>query len=138
MDSIGEFRSFILIWRYVTIVVIIINVKGIGDNKAEKKLLIVDGKGEFDQNILALGNNFRIQYEQLLKAYNGGHCGIILIKNVTTTAKGDQYLTAQHYTILTKVVDEATRIHLLQLHNKLLSAQSTFKEVNSYAFLCII
>jgi len=101
-------------------------------------LLIVDGKGEFDQDVFALGNNFRIQYEQLLKAYNGGHYGIILIKNVTTTTKGDQYLTAQHYTILTKVVDEATQTHLLQLHNKLLSAQSTFKEVNSYPFLCII
>ncbi len=84
--------------------------------------MIVNGKGEFDQDVLALGNNFKIQYEQLLKAYNGGHCGIILIKNVTTTTKGDQYFTAQHYTILTKVVDEVTRTHLLQLHNKLLSA----------------
>jgi len=44
-----------------------------------------------------------------LKAYNGGHCGMVLIKNVTTTTtKGNQYLRAQHYTILTKVVDKAT------------------------------
>jgi hypothetical protein len=33
---------------------------------------------------------------------------MVLIKNVTTTSKGDRYLRAQHYTILTKVVDEAT------------------------------
>jgi hypothetical protein len=31
---------------------------------------------------------------------------MVLIKNVTTTSKGNQYLRAQHYTILTKVVDE--------------------------------
>jgi hypothetical protein len=33
---------------------------------------------------------------------------MVLIKSVTTTSKGDQYLKAQHYTILTKVVDEVT------------------------------
>jgi hypothetical protein len=43
------------------------------------------------------------------KAYNGGCCGMVLIKNVTTTTKGDQYLRAQHYIILTKVVDKAIR-----------------------------
>jgi hypothetical protein len=32
---------------------------------------------------------------------------MILIKNVTIISKGDHYLKAQHYTILTKVVDEA-------------------------------
>jgi hypothetical protein len=34
--------------------------------------LIVDGEGEFDQNVLVLGNNFKIEYEQFLEAYNGG------------------------------------------------------------------
>jgi hypothetical protein len=34
--------------------------------------LIVDGEGEFDQNVLVLGNNFKIEYEQLLEVYNGG------------------------------------------------------------------
>ncbi len=37
-----------------------------------KKLLITIGKGEFDQDVFVLGNNFRINYEQLLEAYNGG------------------------------------------------------------------
>jgi hypothetical protein len=50
--------------------------------------LIADGKGEFDQNIFTLGNNFKIKYVQFLEAYNGGHCAMVLIKNVTTT-KGD-------------------------------------------------
>jgi hypothetical protein len=54
--------------------------------------LIIDGKGKFDQDVIALGNNFKTRYEQLIKAYNRGHCGMVLIKNVTTTTKGDRYL----------------------------------------------
>jgi hypothetical protein len=80
----------------------------------------------------------KIEYEQLLEAYNVGHCAMVLIKNVTTTTKGDRYLKAQHYTILTRVVDKAIRTHFLQFHNKLSNVQSTFKEVNSCPFLCII
>ncbi len=57
-------------------------------------MLIIDGKCEFDQNVFALGNNFRTKYEQLLKAHNGSHSGVVLIKNVTTTTKGDRYLKA--------------------------------------------
>ncbi len=68
-------------------------------------MLIADGEGEFDQDIIAFSNNFKIKYEQFLEAYNGGHCAMVLIKNVTTTKK-DWYLKAQHYTILTKVVDK--------------------------------
>jgi hypothetical protein len=52
-------------------------------------LLIVDGEGEFDQNIIVFGNNFRIQYEQLFEAYNQGQCAMVLIKNATTTSKGN-------------------------------------------------
>ncbi len=89
MDSIKEFRSFIQSWKFITIVIIVIGVKGIKDNKDEKQLLVVDGEGEFDQNILALGNNFIIKYEQLFEAYNEGQCTMVLVKNVTTTLKGD-------------------------------------------------
>jgi len=71
-------------------------------------LLITHGEGEFDKNVFVLGNNFRIKYEQLLEAYNGGQCAMVLIKNVTTTSKGNRYLRAHYYTILTKVVDEVT------------------------------
>ncbi len=47
------------------------------------------GESEFDQNILTIGNNFRTKYEQHLEAYNGGQSVMVLIKNVTTTSKGD-------------------------------------------------
>jgi hypothetical protein len=63
---------------------------------------------------------------------------MVLIKNVTTTIKGDQYLKVQHYTILTKVVDKTIRAHLLLFHNKLSCVQFAFKEVNSFPLLCII
>jgi hypothetical protein len=33
---------------------------------------------------------------------------MVLINNVTKTSQGDQYLKAQHYTILAKVIDETT------------------------------
>ncbi len=62
---------------------------------------------------------------------------MVLINNVTTS-KGDRYLKAQHYTILTKVIDETIQVRLLQLHNKLSNVQFAFKEVNSFPILCII
>jgi hypothetical protein len=100
--------------------------------------LIVDGESEFIQDVLTFANNFKTKYDQLLEVYNGGQCVMLLIKNVTTTSKGDQYLKEQHYTILTKVVDETTRVCLLQLHNKLSNAQHALKEVSLFPILCII
>ncbi len=102
-------------------------------------MLIVDGDDEFDQDIFALRNNFRTEYEQLLKAYTKGHlCDGFNQECDNNTNKRKLYLRAQHYTILTKVVNKTIRAHLLQFRNKLLSAQSAFKEVNSFPFFCII
>jgi len=113
MDSIKKFRNSIQSWRYVTIAIIVIGVRGIGDNKGEKQSLILDEKGEFDQDVLTFGYNFKTKYQQLLKAYNGGQCAMGIIKNVTTTTKGDRYLKAKHYTILIKIVDKTTQTQLL-------------------------
>ncbi len=52
--------------------VIVIGVRGGGDNGGKKQLMTVDGEGEFDQDVFAMGNNFILKYEQLLEAYNGG------------------------------------------------------------------
>jgi len=38
---------------------------------------------------------------------------MVLIKNVTTTTKGDRYLKTQHYTILIKIIDKTIQVHLL-------------------------
>jgi hypothetical protein len=138
MELISEFQNFIHSWRSATIAKIVINARGIGDNKVEKKLLIVNGKGEFHRNILAFGNNFRTKYDRLLEVYNGSQCVMLLIKNVTTTSKKDRYLRAQNYTILTKVVNEAIQVRLFQLHSKLSSAQPALKEVSLFPIICII
>jgi hypothetical protein len=63
MDSIGEFRSSIQSWRSSTIVIIIIVVKGIGDNKCGKQLLIANGEGEFALDVFIFDNNFKTKYE---------------------------------------------------------------------------
>ncbi len=67
MDFIREFRSSIQNWRSITIVVIVIGVRRIKDSKGEQRLLIANGEGEFDQNVLVLGNNFKTKYKQLLE-----------------------------------------------------------------------
>jgi hypothetical protein len=72
MDSIREIRSSLQSWSLATISFIIVGVKGGRNNKGENQLLIADGKGEFDQDVIILGNNFKIEYEQLLEIYNGG------------------------------------------------------------------
>jgi hypothetical protein len=46
--------------------------------------LIVDGEGEFDQDVFALGNNFKIEYEELFEAYNKNQCVMVFIKNVAS------------------------------------------------------
>jgi hypothetical protein len=52
---------------FTTIVVIVTGVRGIGDNKGEKKLLITNGKVEFNPKKITFGNNFKIEYEQFLR-----------------------------------------------------------------------
>jgi hypothetical protein len=54
--------------------------------------LIIDGEHEFDQNVLTLGNNFRIEYEQFLEVSNGDHYAMVLIKNAIIATKGNRYL----------------------------------------------
>jgi len=72
MDLIRKFQNSIHSWRFATIAIIVIGVRGIKDNKVEKQLLIADGKGEFQLDVLTLTNNFKTKYDQLLEAYNAG------------------------------------------------------------------
>jgi len=106
MDSIKEFIKSVQSWKFATIVFIIISAREIKDSKGEKQLLIIDIKGEFDNDVLTISNNFKAKYEQFLEVYKWKSMCLVLIKNMTTTSKGNQYLRAQHYTILTKVVDK--------------------------------
>jgi hypothetical protein len=63
-----------------------------GESKHEKELMIVNGEGEFNQNVLVLGNQFRIEYDQLVEAKDYGQFAIMLVKNVTTTIISDRFL----------------------------------------------
>jgi hypothetical protein len=62
-----------------------------GESKHEKQM-IVDGEGEFNQDVLVLGNQFKIKYDQLVEAKNYGRCAMVLVKNVTTTIISDRFL----------------------------------------------
>jgi len=45
MDSITKFKSSFQSWIFTIIIFIIVGVKGGGNSKGEKKLLIGDGEG---------------------------------------------------------------------------------------------
>jgi hypothetical protein len=72
MDSIREIRSSFQSWNLDTISFIIVGVMGGRNNKGENQLLIANGKAKFNQDVFVHGNNFKIEYEQLLEVYNGG------------------------------------------------------------------
>ncbi len=47
-------------------------MRGGKNSRGEKQLMVTNGEKEFDQDVLTMGNNFRLEYEQLLEAYNRG------------------------------------------------------------------
>ncbi len=53
--------------------------------------MIMNWKGKFDEDVLMIGNNFKLKYEQVLEAYNKGQCAMVLIKNMVATSKGDWF-----------------------------------------------
>jgi hypothetical protein len=57
-------------------------VNGGRDNRGEKQLMIINGEGEFDQDVLTMGSNFKLEYQQLLEPYNRRQCAMVLIKNM--------------------------------------------------------
>jgi hypothetical protein len=46
--------------------------------------MIVDGEIKFDKDVLVFGNQFRIEYDQLVETKNYSQCVMVLVKNVTT------------------------------------------------------
>jgi hypothetical protein len=43
-----------------------------GNSRHEKQLIIAVGEGEFNQDVLVFGNQFKIEYVQLVEAKNYG------------------------------------------------------------------
>jgi len=75
-----------------TIVVIVIVVKGRGESNHERQLMVVNGEGEFDQDVLVFGNLFNTKYDQLVEIKNADQCAMGFLKNVIITTMGDQFL----------------------------------------------
>jgi hypothetical protein len=94
----------------------------------------MDGEGQFDQDVFVFGNQFKIEYNQLVKAKNSSQCVMVLVKNVTTITINNQFLRAQPYTILSKGVDDNVKTQLLQLHTKLTSHQPLVRKVIYYSY----
>jgi hypothetical protein len=59
-------------------------------------------------------------------------------KKCDNNIKRRSIFEGQHYTILTKVVDETIEVCFFQSHNKLSIVQPTLKEANSFPILHII
>jgi hypothetical protein len=74
--------------------------------------MIANKEGKFNKDVLAMGNNFKIKYEQLLEAYNGGQYTMVLIKNLATSFKS-YFLKTQYYKIFSKVMGEGIQGHFL-------------------------
>ncbi len=68
--------------------------------------MIVDGEGKFDQDVLVFGNQFKIEYDQLVEAKTSSQCVMVLVKNGTTIKINNRFLQAQPYIILFKGVDD--------------------------------
>jgi uncharacterized protein YjlB len=49
--SITELWNYVQSWNFASIAIFVTGVKKKGYNRCEKQLMIVDGKGEFDQDI---------------------------------------------------------------------------------------
>jgi hypothetical protein len=54
--------------------------------------MIVDGEGQFNQDVLAFSNQSRKKYDQLVEAKNYSQCAMVLIKNVIATIVGNWFL----------------------------------------------
>jgi hypothetical protein len=54
--------------------------------------MIVNGEGQFDQDVIVFGNQFRIEYNQLVKAKNSSQCVMVLVKNVIAITINNQFL----------------------------------------------
>jgi hypothetical protein len=70
-DFFKEFRSKSLHPKFSTaiITIIITVIKGGGKNY-EKQFKIIDGEGQFDQNVLIFGKQFKTQYDHLVMSKN--------------------------------------------------------------------
>ncbi|KAG0595196.1 hypothetical protein M758_UG148100 [Ceratodon purpureus] len=111
-DTVAEFRARSHeVWASATIAMCVIEVWGsfAGKYGGLYQVVVADGIKEGDYDILAFSDQFKLEYEQIVEAFNNGLCVMVLFKNFSTTLSGDKYLITRNHTIITPVVDESTR-----------------------------
>ena len=145
-DSIGEFRKRHDQWALATLAVCVIGIRGAYGRF--NQLLIADGDTEIDNDIVALGPQFQVEYNQIVEAFNNGLCVMVLFKNITISQTGDRYLCTNASTIISTVVDNFVQEQLKAIHSKLcVTTQISNKEVwilfqvfflNTYLFIIIV
>lgn len=72
-----------------------------------------------DYDVLAFTDQFKVEYEQVVEAFNNGLCVMILFKNIATTKSGDKYLITKTHTIITPVEDDSTKKALQDVFEKM-------------------
>ena len=145
-DSIGEFRKRHDQWALATLAVCVIGIRGAYGRF--NQLLIADGDTENDNDIIALGPQFQVEYNQIVEAFNNGLCIMVLFKNITISQTGDRYLCTNASTIISTVVDNFVQEQLKAIHSKLcVMTQISSREVwilfqvfflNTYLFIIIV
>jgi hypothetical protein len=121
-DSISEFRARSHeVWASGTIAVCVIEVRGsfAGKYGSLYQVVVADGIKDGDYDVLAFSDQFKIEYEQVVDAFNNGLCVMVLFKNISMTQSGDKYLVTRNHTIITPVVDESTRAELQRVFEKI-------------------
>ena len=94
------------------------------------QLLVLDGDTEDDNDIVALGSQFQVEYNQILEAFNNGLYVMVLFKNITISQTGNQYLRIDADTIISTMVDNFVQKQLKAIHSKLyVTTQISSKEV---------
>ena len=75
-DSIGEFRKYHDQWALATLVVCVISIRGAYGRF--NQLLVANGDTENDNDIVAFGPQFQVEYNQIIEAFNNGLCVMVL------------------------------------------------------------
>ncbi len=89
------------------------------DRSSKRFILIVDGLGPNDTQMLSFIPKFYPQYVQMVEAYNIGRPTTFLAKNVGSFMFGEQQLLTKFSNILViHVLDVATTERLVEVHNK--------------------
>ena len=82
-------------------------------------MLVVDGDSENDNDIVAFGPQFQVEYNQIVEAFNNGLCVMVLFKNITISQTDNRYICTDASTIISTVVDNFVQEQLKAIHSNL-------------------